>query len=455
MTPAIALIAAMGTALAQSPTSAPARARPLPRWNVLLLTLDTTRADAISCYGADPGLTPNLDRIARSGTRFATAYSAANSTNPSHVSLLTGLPAIRHGVHTNVQPIAPDLQTLPRVFRSAGYFTAAIPAIAHVGPELGWTDFDEMAGVPVELLAEDNTARAIGWLRARRFGNKPFFLWVHYFDPHVLYQPPRRIAEQFYRGDKTTGPSLLTDLPMLRAWDFPRLKRWLEGVRDPEYPRAMYRGEVHFVDQEIGKLFDYVRSQGLMNRTVIIVIADHGEGLGEHGIYYDHRGLYEHQVRIPFLVRIPGFPRNHVVREMVGHVDLVPTLAELFQLKVEDPGPGLSLARVLRGEPDPAVAGRDHLVIEAVSNTQVAVRRGGWKLIWPIMPQPALPREPELFDLESDPQELRNLAKERPETVASLRSLIEPWIQRGPAQLDTSNMTKERIEQLRSLGYIP
>jgi arylsulfatase A-like enzyme len=184
----------------------------------------------------------------------------------------------------------------------------------------------------------------------------------------------------------------------------------------------------------------------------VVVVGDHGESLGEHGIFYDHVGIYETQVRVPFIVRVPGFPPGLDAEHSVTHLDIAPTIAELFALELEA-GPGSSLVPSLRGERDGPAAPDEVLIQETSANRQVAVRRGGWKLIWPIASAHVLSDVPELYDLDSDPDETRNLAREHPARVAELKRHVEPWIRLGFVE-PFADLDPESLDALRSLGYV-
>lgn len=446
----LTVLAALGSACSQGAVA------PGKGMNVLFVTLDTTRADALSCYGADPGTTPNLDALAARGTRFEEAYSATNTTCPSHLSLLSGLRLIEHRVFENRQPMDPAIETLQDAFRRAGYRTAAFPAVPFLGTPFGWQGFDEIDHTDQHRTADAVRKSLLNWLRSGD-RERPFFAWAHFYDPHTLYEPPPPIARQFYRGDPYAGDQpLIQEELFLQRWDYPALHEWIEGVRDRRWPRAMYDAEVHFVDRQIGHVLDFLAEQGLDEDTIVVVTADHGESFGEHGIWYAHSGLFETSVRVPFIVRVPGLePR--VERDVpISALDLAPSLAELCDVPWPAVGAGESFVPLLRGpRGDSPIERRDTLVVESANNALIAVRRGRWKLIWPISDTfQRVDHEPSLYDLESDPDETRNLYREEPEIVRELRAVAEPWIELGVARSDGGRpMSDEILEQLEALGY--
>jgi arylsulfatase A-like enzyme len=217
----------------------------------------------------------------------------------------------------------------------------------------------------------------------------------------------------------------------------------------------MYAAEIHHTDQELGRLLDALEAEA-GGRTLVVVTADHGESLGEHGIYYAHTGLYEPQLAVPLIVHWPGAP---AIRSdaRVSSLDIAPTVAELAGVRLGDARiAGVSLARLVRGEPDPRLAEPRVMVHQNAHNLAVAVRDGDWKLIWPLgKDHPLLSGRPELYDLREDPGETRDRAAAEPARVAALRRAAEPWIALGPVERGTvPHLAPEAVERLRALGYL-
>ena len=426
--------------------------------NVLLITMDTTRADALSCYGGDPRNTPELDRLAERSARFEVAYSATNTTCPSHLSIMTGLRLIQHRVFENRQRMDPRVETLPLAFQRAGYETVGFPAVPFLGEPFGWSGFEHLATPSEYMTAEVIRKGLLGWLGARD-ASRPFFAWAHFYDPHTLYAPPENIAREYYSGDPRAGDGpLLSEEPFLERWDYPAMQAWLEGLRDASFPRSMYDGEVHFVDRQIGRVLQDLERSGLAARTIVVVTADHGESFGEHGIFYAHSGLFESSMRVPLIVHVPGLAPRVVRDTPVSALDLAPTLAELCGLPWPASGEGLSLVPLLTAEEPEGrspVERREVLVHEGANNGLVAVRQGDWKLIWPIRTSfQKMEHTPHLFDLANDPHEEHDLYDERPEIVAELRELVRPWVELGVAEGDeAANMDEDVLRELEALGY--
>jgi arylsulfatase A-like enzyme len=296
------------------------------RPSLLLITLDTTRADALEPYGADAAETPALSALADEGIVFEHAVAVASITAPTHASLLTGLYPRRHGLRNNLSHhLGDDIPSLAEWFSAAGYRTAAfVSAIvleSRYGLDRGFEVYDDAltsasAGpapwTPTERPAEATADRALAWLDALG-GDDPFFLWVHFYDPHLPYSPPSPWAERF------------RDRP--------------------------YAGEVAYMDSQIGRLLKHPRAAA--DDVIVTAIGDHGEGLGEHGEEAHGLLVYESTIRVPWILKLPGGPAGVRIAAPISQVDLVPTIAEMVNF---EPGAGSealegrSLLPLLRGD---------------------------------------------------------------------------------------------------------
>lgn len=430
--------------------------RPLAQgMNVLLITLDTTRVDYVSPFGGEPRITPNLQALADRSTIFTRALSETNITSPSHMTIMSGLQMIEHGVMSNLAVVPNGVDTLPEAMRRAGYRTAGVPAASHVALKMGWRGFEVLEDVSTVLTANEVSDRALRWLEEP--DERPFFLWAHYFDPHTLYEPPADIAELFYDSDPEGGDGpKIAEHPYFTRKKYPgRIVGWLGEIRDPAYPRSMYAAEIHYADRELGRLLDAVERLGLKEQTVVVVVADHGESLGEHDIFYSHQGIYEPQLRIPLIVHVPGLDASSS-DELVTTVDLAATISELTGVQLRHESSGLSLVPLLLGSGDSSFDSRRAFVHQQGRNRAVALRQDGWKLIWPLFKRHrVLPSQPQLFNLRQDPDERVNLANEHPERVETMRRALRPWIELGVVNRgDEPRVDAEAVEHLRSLGYL-
>lgn len=415
--------------------------------NLLLVTMDTTRADRLGAYAGPPGLTPNLDRLTASSIVFKRAYCAMPLTGPSHAALLTGLTPRENGVVQNGVPLATDAPTMAEALRSQGYRTGAVVAAFTVSSKLGFARgfeyFDDdfaAAGALTRLTfvrlagsfriidakarlqrpANEVTPRALRWLRDER--NRPFFLWVHYFDPHTPYEPPDE-----YRD-----------------------------LTDAETPQVrLYDGEVAFMDAEIGGLLAALHDAGVRENTVIVAVADHGESLGEHDYYYDHgRYVYEPCMHVPLLVAAPpgfGSLSGAVIKSEPGLV----TLASLYDFLLDNFAAYWSDSASGRNEPAPAaeaaVFGES---LEGDLNYRMVISRvDGSSPLYKLVLD-AGTGAVELYDLQADPRETQNLARVRLEVTRALLKRLEEHFAAQPPLPAGAPADAEMMEKLRSLGYL-
>lgn len=399
-------------------------------FNVLVITLDTTRADHLGCYGYDAAQTPVLDEFARHSVRFEDAVSPVPLTLPSHTSMFTGLDPPHHGVRNNSEfKLDPALNTLAEVLAGAGYqaaaFVSAFVLDARYGLNQGFDLYDDSVDTQVgsehgalsERTASRVTNAALHWL-GHREEDAPFFLWVHYFDAHYPYEPPMPYGVTFRN--------------------------------------APYDGEIAYLDGHLGRLLDRLKADALWERTVVVVVGDHGESLWEHGESAHSRLIYEATQHVPLLLAVPGlFQSSHVVDDVVVTVeDVFPTVLDLLGLDSPTRCDGISLLD--------AVNGHDRVVymetlapyLESAWAPLYAVRRHTDKYI--------LAPEPEYYDLAKDPHELENLyASLSPSATGSRDELVESMKARLAEMPPLEAVAGARIErdpetlqQLESLGYI-
>jgi arylsulfatase A-like enzyme/Tfp pilus assembly protein PilF len=392
--------------------------------DVVLVTLDTTRADHLGCYGATAARTPTLDALAARGVRYARALTASPLTLPAHATLLTGLEPPRHGLRDNGLAALPEgLPTLSEVFAAAGYATAAVVGSAvldhRFGLDRGFAVYDD--ALTAELRGEYGyperdavavTDAALAWA-ADRDGVSPWFLWVHYYDPHSPY-----------------------------------LDHGL-GVDAPLADR--YAAEIAHTDAQIGRLLAGL--PGDAERRLVAVVGDHGEMLGEHGERAHGLLLYRASLEVPLILAGPGIEPGRVVESTVATRGLGGTLLGLAGLAA--PGglaPGLPELLGLPEsddavEPERPVYSETWLPATAYGwSPMLAVSRGDWRYV-------QAPR-PELFDFAQDPAESRNLVTERPEIVAELRAALASFAPATPTTAESPPDAAEFQERLRALGYL-
>ncbi|MBP7147481.1 MAG: sulfatase-like hydrolase/transferase [Acidobacteria bacterium] len=400
-----------------------APAASVARRSVLLVSLDTTRADRLGCYGYAHGATPTIDRWAAAGVVFDDAATPAPVTLPAHASLMTGLLPNRHGARDNgLYRVPDDVTTLAETLAAAGYDTAAVVGAGVLDRQYGlaqgfarYDDDVQGGGLTIpERRAGTVTDAALATAAQLR---APFFLFVHYFDPHAAYQPPPPFSETF------------RDRP--------------------------YDGEIAYVDQELGRLRAGLDRRGLLEGTIVALVADHGESLGEHGEPAHGVFLYQPTVRIPWILVAPGLPAGARRGSLARLVDVAPTLLELAGVAAPAGIDGRSLAAIAQGTAPDATGPALPLETELGYNSYgFAPLRGLFdgRAKWI-----GAPRD-ELYDVAADPGEQRNLARERAAEVDRLRAAWRAAVTEdrvaGPPGGGSPQEAARRAAELSSLGYV-
>ena len=446
-------------ALVEVPAPASAAVAPQgPAPNIVILTLDTTRADHLGSYGYFRDTTPRLDELAAEGLVFERCVAPTASTLPSHTSLLTGATPSEHGVLTNMsfgaQPHWAQwgLRSFAQLALDAGYVTAAVVSAAPVkrgtGLELGFSDFDQPAGL--ERPAAETTDAALAWLERR--GEGPFLLWVHWFDPHHPLEAPDGFGD--FGADTSARSAELArrGVPDQR-WDL----RTGGSLATGELVDA-YDAELRYMDAQVGRLLDALRASPGWDRTAVVVMGDHGEGVGQHGVV-EHGELWWEQVHVPLIMRIPGVAPARV-EQLVGVADVLPTLVG----RLERPELGFGSAASGRDLLAPGAEPRPVLV--SVPGHEIADEPYGCGLVTPtkqlMIPRPALTElAPMLYALDADPAQLLDIAAQQPDTVGRLSALIrEPCaaLHRSASEMISAEQQTEAMrkltEELRALGYV-
>jgi arylsulfatase A-like enzyme/tetratricopeptide (TPR) repeat protein len=384
---------------------------------VLIVTIDTLRADRIGIYGAKNVETPNIDRLAREGAWAPQADVQVPMTRPSHASLFTGRYPAEHGIRDNIsQPLAADVPVLASAFHEAGYATAAFVSSSVLdrqsGLSRGFDVYSDRFENGADRRSGDRTVdETIGWLKT----HPRFFAWVHLFDVHAPYQPPEPYASR--------------------------------------YAGRPYDGAVAWSDELVGRLIAALRDSGTLDSTLVIVTSDHGEALGDHGEDTHGYFVYESTLRVPLVVRGPRIGPGTTVDVLVRTVDLYPTILEVTGLGPPPRTSGRSVVSALRDgrmTDEPSFA--ESLVprLHYGWSDLHAVRDGRWKYI--------LAPRPELYDLQNDPGETKNLATIDAPHATVLRSAIESRLNlessAGQRPSGVPGVSPETLERLGSLGYV-
>lgn len=402
--------------------------------NIVLIALDTQRADHLGCYGYPKPTSPFIDDVARRGVLFERCYAPNIPTHPSFTTMLSGKEAITHDV-INISGrarIAEGVRLLPEILRDHGWATAAVDSMGRHFTR----GFDEYVpyewdrSVPTELRkAETVTAKALPVIERLSGQERPFFLFLHYWDPHTPYLPPPPYDRKFYPEDR--DPYDPSNHSMDEAWSWEPFKwyfhEWMPGVTDAEYVINLYDGSTAYMDESLRPIFEALRP--VEEETVVVLTADHGEVLNEQLGYFDHHGLYEGNVHVPLIFLWPGkLPEGRRVPGLVQNLDLAPTLLEIAGIPDREGMEGLSLLPPVFGL-RPGNYGEVYLS-EATWQQKRAIRTADWKYIHSIEPDPHGRPMRELFDLRADPGEQRNIIEERPDVAEELGAKLSAWVER-------------------------
>ena len=438
-------------------------ARP-PRPHVVVIVIDTLRADHTSAYGYARETTPNLARMAEQGVRFERAWAQAPWTLPSMVSLFTG-----RYVTANYASVPASATTLAERMKGAGYSTAAVVAnpllFEGTGFERGFDAYEVAAHDPRRktMRADDVTRLARAHIEAI---DGPFFGWFHLYDPHYPYRPPARLKFPA----EPVSDARVAELAGRQPTDADEVVD-RTGAENIEAVIRWYDGEIRYADEALGSILAALDARGILDETLVIVTSDHGEGMYEHaeladagdrtryGLYISHGDhVFEEALHVPFVLRGPGFRGGAVRTDLAGNVDVAPTLLAAAGLEPDPGAHGRDLGAGSDGPPAMFAFGTRHHAVRA---------RDGRKLIHASAADPAdesVPRRHRLhapgssgihlYDLAADPGERRDLAAERPDDVEFLRTQLEKWRARSAAGLGgTSRIPQEMTRRLRELGY--
>lgn len=437
----------------QASSGHPQSARPP---NLLLYVIDTLRADRLGCYGHPGGLTPSIDAFARQALLFERAYAASSWTKTSMATILTGLPPRSHGAQRREDALPPSVTTLAERLRTSGYDTAAFvtnPNLASAfGFDQGFLKYEYLAEAkPGEGHARSDVlhARVTRWLEERT-GPRPFFLYAHSMDPHDPYVDPGERRPGGAQSAAIPDPGRIGSSGFMRALEQGRVSG-SPALR--EQLLRLYEAEVRFNDASFGRLMDRLTERGLAEDTLVVLLSDHGEEFAEHGWWRHGKTLYEEQLRVPLVLRLPGGRfAGRRVPDAARHVDVVPTILDVLGLPPDAALPGRSLLALEEGpaaEENPVCA---YLDVDGRSLESVAF--AGRKLVRYLSYDRPRPAE-ELFALDRDPGETRPLAGGSGPELPFLRALVEnPRLAGRPIPGKTVTIDPELEERLRAVGYI-
>ncbi len=388
-------------------------------WNVLLITLDTTRADRIGCYGYGKARTPNLDRLSQEGVKFENAYCQVPLTLPSHCTILTGTYPLYHGVRNNGNyKLSEKVETLAEVLRAKGWRTSAFIASfsldSRFGLDQGFEVYDDDMGEErIKTFLSERRAEKVyeefrKWYRSK--GEGKWFSWVHFYDPHLPYDPP---------------------------------EPWRSEIED------RYDGEIAYMDEYVGRLVEEIK--GEEGKTLIVIVGDHGESLGEHGERDHGIFLYEVSMKVPFIMVAKNkFPKNKVIKSNVRLIDVVPTILDFLNLEKLEISHGESLLPYVLGRKKKDLTFFMETVYPKESFNWAELKgvlEGEWKYIF-------VPRE-ELYNIRMDPHEINNIFEKERKIAEQLKNLMVEMEKKYASGISGKRvLSREEEEKLRSLGYI-
>ncbi len=430
---------------------AASRTEKLPLQKVILVSVETLRRDHVSAYGYGRQTTPTFDDLVGGGTSYDRHWAPAPYTHPSLASLVTGLLPTRLGFVDNIPTIGPDLTTAAQLFARGGYVTAGFSVQYVLSNRYGLNrGFHYYRNHPNDVSAGALNKDLLHFLDEHADDN--LFVWVHWFDPHGPYRPPAGYRQRF-ENDALWAQDTVTLKPGTAQEGSPDIPPYVldKGKTERRHYVAGYDGDIAYWDAELGKLIAHIQARGWADDTVVVVTADHGESLGDHGRTFCHGSLYEHDLHVPMAMWGPGrVPAGVRVSANTSHVDVLPTLLDYAGLPVPAGLNGASMRGMTTQRPGDipgniAVVGRGE-------NMRWAVRGGDVKLL--------LDRSGELlsaFDLSTDPNETRDLVGTASKEVRALWRSTQAWLTKGSWRGDkarTQTLDDEDVERMRALGYI-
>lgn len=401
--------------------------------NIVLMGIDSLRADHMSCYGYHRLTTLHIDRFASGAAVFESTFSPHIPTTSAYSSMLTGrdcfgtqVVALRHK-----GPLRPEVRTLPEILKEGGYATTCVGFSGNAASRgfdkyldfAGWGSWNSGRSPKAQNL-NDVAIPELDRLAAQ---NQPFFLFLRHMDPHAPYLPPAPYERMFYHGnERDPGNTSMEPVMSFKPFrDF--FASWMPpGISDKDYVIAQYDGAVAYMDACIQSIFTALESHGILNETIVVINGDHGETLYDHECWFDHHGLYDTVLHVPLIIRYPAKVLQGRVRGFNQHKDLTPTLLELAEIEVTDQFDGHSLLPLMSGKETAHES--EFYITECTWMRKHGWRTPEWKLIVALEPDFHFKPEMELYNLVNDPDENENLAQSRPEVVQELTARMNAWI---------------------------
>lgn len=477
--------------------------------NILFIVIDALRAKNLGCYGYSKPTSPNIDKLAKEGVMFEKAFSCATTTYPSLTTIFSGKYPLSHGIirleegkklYRSARRLDEATTVfLPEILKLEDYTTMAVDWLGRwlkrgydyysgiLGPKqlmllslirkltirsfhanfmLKFQNFLQRHKINAEVVTEE--ARAL----IKKNREKKFFLFVHYWDTHVPYNPPSHYVEKFIDSDYGNNQSIEEVLGQLKPKSRWYLrKRVMNEVKTISEVLARYDGAIAYVDCEILKLIEALENYGILDETFIVLTSDHGESLTEHRIYFTHHGLYDVTTHVPLIFRYSGFPRNRKVTGLVQHTDIVPTIQDVLGIRNKDSSlDGKDVTPLICNETDQVRTVT--FLEEAVTEHKRALRTNEYKYICALSEKDAICNEcgyihggvQELYDLNKDPEETENIVEENSDEATKLRERLDELVkllqskrrrQTKKVPWEYSADEEKMIEKrLRDLGYL-
>lgn len=477
------------------------------RPNIIFIIIDAVRARNVGAYGYDKPTTPNIDKIAQEGVLFRNAYCCINYTDSSLTSIFSGIYPIGHGILHHGGGLGDEevkafiqsgIELLPEILRSEGYSTIALDWMGR-WHRRGYDYYSGIADVklarPINRVlkaiaphksllalraglillrrkilsttyaAEFTTDRAIGRIKENR--KKPFFLFIHYWDVHQGYTVPKQYSRPFRNMNYSEIPRHTEKVRSLYSLSDKGLRslgaKFLSRTKTVSEQAAEYDGAITYVDGEIGRIMEALKKHGIADQTLVIITSDHGESLTEHGIYFDHHGLYEVSIHVPLIMRYPEvLPGGKAIEGFVQHIDLIPTILDLVDIKrpAENFDGESLMPLVYEGKELRSSV----YVEEAYAQRKMGIRTKKYQYTKAPNEKSAVCRlcnrihggVEELYDLESDPEQNHNLVEDRAETATELKNLLSQWIAylEQKKAMRSKARIKDKISRLKYAGKL-
>lgn len=415
--------------------------------NVVFIVVDTLRASRLGCYGYIKPTSPTIDRLAAHGVLFERCFAPGIPTTPAHTTMYTGQHPLSHNIvsHGGVADLDRKVPVLPELMQRAGYTTAAFDNLIDIKPWLArgyeyYINSSFRHKLRLLISCEEINARAVPWIKAH--ATEPFFLFLHYWEPHTPYMPPERYRT-FYPTDRDPYSSKYTSFEPIKRQPFWEMFHdlWFDRlgpITDAEFVASLYDAEIRHVDDGIEAILECLHASGLEDNTLVLFTGDHGESMYQHDIFFDHHGLYDDIIHVPLIMRHPRLiPAGNRVSRMVQHLDLAPTILDAVGAKSPTTMEGISAWPMATADQSEcgAAGGWDRVICcENTWQSKWALRTSTTKLIVSRRPdQHHMPMR-ELYDLIDDPLETDNLAEAQNCKADAMEEELESWISEGLAR---------------------